>query len=143
MTTSTSTLPQKDHPSVAIILVARLGGEALAEATRALTAASQSFGVEVLVLVPTPAGQSPPAASHSLNIRELGVAPDAGEAVWRAQAVTETAADVLEFTDDEVAATRLWDDILPFRLGLIRRDFDRQVDLPEALRLAGVAPPDV
>ena len=131
----------RDHPSVAVVLFPRRGGETLTEAVEALAAASRRFGVAVLVLIPTPAGQAPPAGSMSLSIRDLPVEP-ATEAAGRGRALSETAADIVQFVDDETAATLPWDDILPFRLGLLRCDLGRQEDLRDALQRAGVeAPP--
>jgi len=132
----------RDHPAVAVVLFPRRGGETLTNAVQALAAASRSFGIGVLVLIPTPAGQAPPAGSMSLSIRELPVDPAETEAVWRARALSETAADIVQFVDAETAVSVPWDDILPIRLGVLRHDLSRREDLRDALERAGVdAPP--
>ena len=133
--------PPRDHPSVAVVLFPRRGGDTLTEAVQRLAAASRSFGIGVLVLIPTPAGQASPAGSLSLSLRELPVDPSEPEAVWRARALSETAADIVQFVDDETAVGVPWDDVLPIRLGVLRHDLDRQEDLRDALERAAVVSP--
>ena len=131
----------RDHPSVAVVLYPRRGGEVLSAAVQTLAAASRTFGIGVLVLIPTPAGQPAPAGSLSLSTREFPVDPAETEAVWRARALSETAADVVQFVDDETASSLAWDDILPFRLGLLRHDLNLPEHLQDALERAGVEAP--
>jgi hypothetical protein len=128
----------RDHPDVAVVLFPRRGGETLAGAVEALAAAGRSFGIEVLLLSPIAAGR---AASAGLSVRELSVDSAETEAVWRARSLSETAADIVQFVDDETAASLSWDDILPFRLGVVRHDLSRQQDLRDALQRAGVEAP--
>jgi hypothetical protein len=131
----------RDHPDVAVVLVPRRGGETLTAAVEALAAAARSFGIEVLLVSPSPAGRAAPAGSLSLSVRELSVDSAETEAVWRARSLSETAADIVQFVDDETAASLPWDDILPFRLGVVRHDLSRQEDLRHALERAGVEAP--
>lgn len=141
--TSAGAAPVRDHPDAAVVLVARRGGEVLQAAVRSLAAAARTYGVQVLVLRPIPAEPSATSAGLGLNVREITVDPAEPEAVWRARALSETAADVVEFVSDEAAIDVSWDDRLPFRLGLLRNDLDRPEDLRAALAAAGipVAPP--
>jgi hypothetical protein len=133
--------PPRDRPSVAVVLLPRRGGDTLTDAVQKLAAASRSFGMDVLVLIPTAAEQASPAGSLSLSLRELPVDPSEPEAVWRARALSETAADIVQFVDDETAVGVPWDDVLPIRLGVLRQDLDRQEDLRNALERAAVVSP--
>jgi hypothetical protein len=133
--------PVRDHPDAAIVLVARRGGEVLQAAVRGLIVAARTYGVDVLVLLPTSLGHSVTEAGLAIRVREISVDPAEPEAVWRARALAETAADVVEFVGDEAAAGIAWDDRLPFRLGLLRNDLDRPERLLTALEQAGVPLP--
>jgi nitroreductase len=132
----------RDHPSVAVVLIPRVGGDTLTRAAQALAAAARSFGIGALVLIPTRPGSESSVGSLPFSLRELPVDPAETEAVWRTRALSETAADIVHFVDDGTAARLAWDDILPFRLGLLRHDLNRPEHLREALERAGVpAPP--
>jgi hypothetical protein len=131
----------RDHPDVAVVLFPRRGGETLTGAVEALAAAARSFGIEVLLVNPVAAGRTASAGSLSLSVREVSVDSAETEAVWRARSLSETAADIVQFVDDETAAILPWEDILPFRLGVVRHDLQRQEKLRDALEQAGVEAP--
>jgi len=123
------------------VLFPRRGGETLTGAVEALAAAARSFGIEVLLVRPVAAGRAASAGSLSLSVREVSVDSAETEAVWRARSLSETAADIVQFVDDETAAILPWEDILPFRLGVVRHDLQRQEKLRDALEQAGVEAP--
>jgi hypothetical protein len=62
-------------------------------------------------------------------------------AAWRARALAETAADVIEFVDEERVEAVPWDDVIPRRVGLVRQDRGTGPDIRDRLVRLGVAPP--
>jgi hypothetical protein len=129
------------HPSVAVVIVARRGGEVLNAAAQSLAAVSRTYGLQVLALVPTEPGTSAGPGGLSLNIRVIPVDPHEDPARWRERALADTNADVLEFVDDDAAARVAWDEVAPLRLGLVRMDLVGGMDIQETLRAEGVPEP--
>jgi hypothetical protein len=129
------------HPELAVVVIARRGGEVLAAAVQALTEVSRAFGIEVLALVPSSGGGAPGPGSLSLSVRPIAVDPREDEAMWRARALAETAADILEFVDDRTAALVPWDEQTPFRLGIVRMNVSEPVDVRAALGRFAVPDP--
>jgi hypothetical protein len=136
-------LTQPDPPShaeVAVVVIARCGGEVLSAAVQALAEVSRGFGIEVLALVPSADGTTPGPGSLSLSVRLIAVDPREDEAVWRARAPSETSADILQFVDDRTAAITHWDEQMPLRLGIVRMDVSEAVGV--RARLEHLAVPD-
>jgi hypothetical protein len=133
--------PQRDHPSLAVVLIARRGGDALARSVQSLTAAARSLGIEVLLLLATAESERAAIGRFGGAIREVVVDPGDPESVWRARALAHTAADVVEFVGDEAAGAIDWLDRLPFRMGILRRDLESQADLRAVLARQGVSTP--
>lgn len=131
--------PQRDHPSLAVVLIARHGGDALARSVQSLTAAARSLGIEVLLLLPTAESERVAIGRFGNAIREVAVDPSEAESVWRARALAHTAADVVEFVGDDGAGAIDWLDRLPFRMGILRRDLEPQADLRTVLERNGVS----
>lgn len=129
------------HPEVAVVVIARRGGEVLTAAVQALAEVTRAFGIEMLALVPSSAGVAPGPGSLSLSVRLIAVDPREDEAVWRARALTETSADILQFVDDRTAALASWDEQMPLRLGIVRMDVSQPVDVRVALERLAVPDP--
>ena len=128
------------HPEGAIVVIARRGGESLNAALEALKGTSRAYGATVLVLTagPPTAGER---RENLARIRFLPIDPYSSEASWRAQALTETDADVVQFVDDATAAEIPWDEVTPLRLGIVRLDTAPVPDLRDALERLGVPEP--
>jgi hypothetical protein len=129
------------HPEVAVVVIARQGGEVLTAAVQALAEVTRAFGIEMLALVPSSAGNAPGPGSLSLSVRLIAVDPREDEAVWRARALAETSADILQFVDDGAAALTPWDEQMPLRLGIVRMDVSQPVDVRVALERLAVPEP--
>lgn len=129
------------HPEVAVVVIARHGGEVLTAAVQALAEVSRAFGIEVVALMPSSAGSAPGPGSLSLSVRLIAVDPREDEAAWRARALTEIGADILQFVDDRTAATVPWDEQTPLRLGIVRMDATEPVDVRAELERLAIPDP--
>ena len=129
------------HPEVAIVLIARHGGLLFSNAVQGLAEVARSFGVQGLVLLPTNLPNAPRSMSLPFAVRVIEVAGEAPESTWRGQALAETNADVLVFVDDRKAAAMPWEDLVPYRLGLVRANMTSGTDLRRTLERMGVEPP--
>lgn len=139
---SHASLEPPRHPDVAVVVVAREGGEVLEAAVRAIAAVGRSYGVEVLVLVPGPAGSVISGDGFAPTVKFIPVDEAERESSWRGKALAETSADVVVYVDDTRAATTPWEESLPQRLGLVRPDSGESAGLHQALlRLGVMAPP--
>jgi hypothetical protein len=128
------------HPDVAVVVIGRHDAARLLEALDALVTASRAFGVEVLAV--SAAGDRPAGTGGlPLPVRVIAAEDDRPDAAWRARALSETAADVVEFVDARKAAAVSWDDVLPRRLGLVRVDREPLIDIRGRLQQAGVPEP--
>jgi hypothetical protein len=127
------------HPDVAVVVIGRHDAPRLMEALDALVGASRAFGVEVLAVAG--AGRPAGAGGMPLPVRLIAAGDDRPDAAWRARALSETAADVVEFVDARKAAALPWDDVLPRRLGLVRVDREPLIDIRGRLQQAGVPEP--
>lgn len=141
ITGSSSASDPPSHPDGAIVVLARRGGETLHTAVEALTASSRAYGAKVIVLIPGPEGAAPETTDPESPVRVLMADPAATEASWRALALAETDADIVEFVVDGAAALIAWDDVTPRRLGLFRLDSAPLTNLREALDRLGVPEP--
>ena len=125
-----------------MVVVAREGGEILEAAVRAIAAVGRSYGVEVLVLVPGPAGSPISSDGFAPTVKFIPVDEAERESSWRGKALAETSADVVVYVDDTRAARTAWEELLPQRLGLVRPDSGESAGLHQALmRLGVMAPP--
>jgi len=138
---SIASLDPPRHPDVAVVVVAREGGETLEAAVRAIAAVGRAYGVEVLVLVPGPAGSPLTGDGFAPTVKFIPVDESEREAVWRGMALAETTADVVVYVDDSRAVKIPWEESLPQRLGLVRPDSGESVHLHEALMRMGVDAP--
>ncbi|HXW98017.1 MAG TPA: hypothetical protein VEI47_10580, partial [Gemmatimonadales bacterium] len=129
------------RPKVALVIIARRGGEVLTTAVHAVTEVARAFAFEVLALVPAAPGGGPGPGGVSLSVRTISVDPAETEAAWRARALSETAADIVEFVDDATAAVLPWDELAPVRVGLLRMDLDPAGNLGQTLERLGVTRP--
>jgi hypothetical protein len=129
------------HPDVAVVVIGRHDTERLPAALDALVGAARAFGVEVLAVATPSAGRPAGTGGMPLPVRLITADDDRPDAAWRARALAETAADVVEFVDARKAAGVPWDDVLPRRLGLVRVDREPLVDVRERLQRAGVVEP--
>jgi hypothetical protein len=126
---------------VAIVVAPRSGGEALNVAVTALAGVARSFGVEVIVLMPPQMPGAPGPTSLPLSVRAVLVERNEPESVWRARALTETDADIVEFVDDQTAGTLDWDEVAPRRLNIVGVDTGSSVDVRASLERMGVPDP--
>ena len=138
---NTNSSPPRSHPDVAVVVIARREAEPLASAVQA-AAALRGFGIEVLALLLVPTGRVFDPGSGGLNLRRIAVDPNADETVWRAQALGETAADVVEFVDDQAAALMPWEDVAPVRLGIVQPAIGTRPALRASLERLAVPEPD-
>jgi hypothetical protein len=145
MSNPTATTPvffdPPSHPSVAVVVLARRGGEVLNVAAQSLAAVSRTYGMQVLALVPTQSGDGAGPGGLPLNLRVIPVDPGEDPARWRERALAETNADVVEFVEDVAAALVAWDEVAPLRLGLVRMDLVGGVDVRTTLERLGVPEP--
>jgi hypothetical protein len=128
------------RPNVAIVVIRRTRPEPPGRALEALAGLARTYGVEVLALLPGHSGETQ-GGSIPLPVRVISVDDDRPEAAWRARAVAETAADIIEFVEEGAVTFMPWDDVLPRRVGLVRLDRSREPDLRERLVRAGVPAP--
>ncbi len=129
------------HPEVAIVLIAHQGGLRLTSAVQGLAEVARTFGVHALVMLPADAPEVPRPTSLPLAVQVVEVPADTPESTWRARALAETSADVLVFVDDRRAAAMPWEDLVPYRLGLVRSTVTAAGDLAGTLTRLGVLPP--
>ena len=118
---SSSTRSEGDHhPSLAVVLLATSGAEVLRSALHAVAPACIEAAVELCVVW---AGDAAPALGEwpGLMAQCVRVDPASSAPDRRQQAARALGADILLFTDDRAAVTLPWNDILAFRLGLLRR----------------------
>ena len=130
------------RPSVASVVIRRPGARPAGKALELLAGVSRLYGIEVLALLPVQADEHAPAGAPPFSLRLIPMDDDRPAAAWRARALAETAADVIEFVDEEHVAAVPWDDVLPRRVGLVRLDRGTGPDLRERLVRLGVPPPD-
>lgn len=130
-----------NHPDVAVVVVDRQGDHNLAPALESLAAVSRAYGIEVFALLPVRPGESAPGGGLPLPVRLIAVDDDRPDAVWRARAMAETAADIVEFVDAGRAGSVTWDDVVPRRMGLVRLDREGGLDLRDRLVRFGVPDP--
>lgn len=121
-TSSTSRREGVYHPSLALVLLATSGAEALRSALHAVAPACIEAEVELCVVWD---GDTPPALGEWPRLVAQCVRVDAANSIpdRRQQAARVLGADILLFTDDAAALPLPWNDILAFRLGLLRRGF--------------------
>jgi hypothetical protein len=130
------------RPSAAIVVIRRPGTRPVGQALELLAGVSRLYGIEVLALLPVQVDEHAPGGTLPLSVRRIPVDDQRPAAAWRARALAETAADVIEFVDEEHVAAVPWDDVLPRRVGLVRLDRGTEPDLQERLIRLGVALPD-
>ena len=138
---SHASLEPPRHPDVAVVVVAKAGGETLEAAVRAIAAVGRAYGVEVLVLIPGPAGSPLSSDGFAPTVKFIPVDESEREANWRGIALAETTADVVVYVDDTRAAKIPWEESLPQRLGLVRPDSGESVGLHQTLIRLGVMAP--
>ena len=132
---TSNTLPSETihHPALAVVLLATGGPEVLRAALHALAPACVEAAVELCVVwdgdAPPTLGEWPGLAAQCIRA-EVGSSP----ADRRQQAAGVIEADILMFTDDRAAVPLPWNDILAFRLGLLRRS-------SAPMELRGLTPP--
>jgi hypothetical protein len=129
------------RPNVAIVMIRRPGTGPVGKALERLAEVARLYGIEVLALLPARAGEAvtgvPP-----FSVRVIPIDDDRPGAAWRARALAETAADIIEFVDEEQVDAVPWDDVFPRRVGLVRLDREAEPDLRERLVRLGVAAPE-
>lgn len=131
------------RPSVAIVVIRRPGTGPAGRALELMAGIARLYGIEVLALLPTQAGEVAPAGAPPFSVRVIPIDDDRPVAAWRARALAETAADIVEFVDEEHVEAIPWDDVFPHRVGLVRLDRGAEPDLRARLIRQGVAsPPD-
>ena len=138
---SHASLEPPRHPDVAVVVVARAGGETLEAAVRAIAAVGRAYGVEVLVLIPGPAGSLISSDGFAPTVKFIPVDESERESDWRGTALAETTADIVVYVDDTRAARIPWEESLPQRLGLVRPDSGESAGLHQALMRLGVLAP--
>jgi hypothetical protein len=118
--TSSTTRSEGDHhPSLALVLLATGGPEVLRSALHAVAPACIEAAVELCVVW---AGDTSPALGEWPGLMAQCLRVDAASSAQdrRQQAARALRADILLFTDDRAALPLPWQDILAFRLGLLR-----------------------
>ena len=119
LTSSTTRSEGDHHPSLALVLLATAGPEALRSALHAVAPACIEAAAELCVVWDgdtSPAlGEWPGLVAQCLRVEAASSAQDR-----RQQAARALGADILLFTDDRAALPLPWHDILAFRLGLLR-----------------------
>lgn len=131
----------RSRPNVAVVIIAHRDDGGLSPVIQAAGSLLAEFGVEVLALVPAPGEALSGRGGGSLTVRSVAVGPGEGEAVWRARALAETAADIVEFVDDRLVTLIPWDEVAPVRAGLVQLGVGRPVDVRAALERLGVPDP--
>ncbi len=126
---------------MAVVVVDRQGDPNAVPALEALAAVSRAYGIEVIALRAVPPGESAPSGRLPLPVHLIRVEDDRPDAVWRARAMAETSADIIEYVDAARAGSVSWDDVVPRRLGLVRLDRGGAVDLRDRLVRSGVPEP--
>jgi hypothetical protein len=108
------------HPTIALVLLTPAGGEGLREALQVVAPACIEAAVELCVVW---SGEVSPVLAEWTGLRSqcVRVEVSATVAERREQAARALGADILLFTDDRVAIDESWQDVLAFRLGLLRR----------------------
>lgn len=118
--TSSTTRSEGDHhPSLALVLLATGGPEVLRSALHAVAPACIEAAAELCVVW---AGDTSPALGEWPGLVAQCLRVDAASSTQdrRQQAARALGADILLFTDDRAALPLPWQDILAFRLGLLR-----------------------
>jgi hypothetical protein len=108
------------HPTIALVLLTPSGSEGLREALQVVAPACVEAAVELCVVW---SGEGAPVLAEWPGLISQCVRVDASATVAerREQAARALGADILLFTDDRAAIDESWQDVLAFRLGLLRR----------------------
>jgi hypothetical protein len=131
-----------ERPTLAVVVIAHRDDGGLSPAIQAAGTTLAEAGIEVLALVPASTDAVSGRGGSSLTVRLVAIGPGEGEAVWRARALAETAADIVEFVDDRTVALVPWDDVAPIRTGLVRLGAGEPVDVRAVLERLAVPDPD-
>lgn len=107
-------------PVAAVVLTALGNPGRLQEALGVLRPVCQEHGLRLVLVWP---GEVPPPGleSRSERFEVVLVAADATSATARKAGAARALADLMMFTDDELAIAAGWADVVALRLGLIRR----------------------